>query len=311
MTQPISDLLSAYEAGTFAGVPRAGLDSGARAAILGIPFDTGLNAFRIGCRQGPDHIRATSRPDRRYLFHSGRDFLATTAVVDLGNVAVTPSHVEEAFERIEAATAAVLDAGVVPITLGGDGSVTLPQLRAAYRKFGPLAVLHCDAHTDTSDAPGAARYSTTSTFLRAAEEGLVDPELTFHIGARGTVSALASTRDYASKVGHQIIPMDEFLGEGIAAVSQRLSATIGDRPVYVCWDMDFFDPAVAPGVAMPEWGGASAREGIELLRNFASLHTVSFDLNTVSPPHDPQGMTADLASRVILEYLDQLAARES
>jgi len=309
MTNSLDSVLSGFEAGTFAGLPRQGLGDGVRAAILGLPFDTGTNGFRIGCRQGPDHVRRSWLPDRRFLFHSEQDFLAALGVVDLGNVAVTPSHLDEAFERIETATGAVLDSGAVPVTLGGDGSVTLPQLRAAHRKHGPLAVVHCDAHTDTSDIPGAGRYTTTTTFLRAAEEGLVDPELTFHIGARGTLSALTGTRGNISSVGHRIIPMDDLVAAGTAAVADQVIAAVDGRPVYLCWDMDFFDPSAAPGVAMPEWGGASAREGIALLRALAPLRTVLLDVNTVSPPHDIQGLTGNLAGRVVLEFLDQLAAR--
>ena len=311
MTNPLTSVLSKFEVGTFAGLARGDLGAGVGAAILGLPFDTGTNGFRIGCRQGPDHVRRTWLPDRRFLFHSERDFLSALGVVDLGNVAVTPSRLDEAFERIEVATAAVLESGAVPVTIGGDGSVTLPQLRAAARKHGTLAVVHCDAHTDTSDVPGAGRYTTTTTFLRAAEEGLVEPELTFHIGTRGTLSSLTGTRGNISGVGHQIIAMDELLTVGVAAIADRVVTAIGDRPVYLCWDMDFFDPTTAPGVAMPEWGGASAREGIELLRAFAPLRTVLLDINTVSPPHDPQGLTGNLAGRVIVEFLDQLAAVKS
>lgn len=309
MNNPLGDVLSRFEAGTFAGLPRAGLGDGVRAAILGMPFDTGTNGFRIGCRQGPDHVRRSWLPDRRFLFHSELDFLSALGVVDLGNVAVTPSQLEEAFARIQAATGAVLDSGAVPVTLGGDGSVTLPQLRAAHRVHGPLAVVHCDAHTDTSDIPGAGRYTTTTTFLRAAEEGLVDPELTFHIGARGTLSALTGTRGNVARVGHRIIPMDELVRTGPEAVAEQVITSVHGRPVYLCWDMDFFDPSAAPGVAMPEWGGASAREGLALLRALAPLHTVLLDVNTVSPPHDTQGMTGNLAGRVVMEFLNQLAAR--
>ncbi len=312
MTHSLDDalsVLSRFESGTFAGLPRRA--PGARAAILGLPFDTGTNGFRIGCRQGPDHVRHSWLPDRRFLFHSDEDFLSALGVVDLGNVALTPSKIEEAFEHIETATTALLGAGTVPIAIGGDGSVTLPQLRAAHRQHGTLAVVHCDAHTDTSDVPGTGRYTTTTTFLRAAEEGLVDPELTFHLGARGTLSALTGTRSNISGVGHRVIPMDDVVRQGVAEVAEEVVAAIGGRPVYLCWDMDFFDPSAAPGVAMPEWGGATAREGLALLRALAPLRTVLFDLNTVSPPHDIQGLTGNLAGRVILEFLAQLATRVS
>ena len=237
--------------------------------------------------------------------------MRTLNAIDLGNVDLVPSRIEEAFERIEMATAHLYSNAIVPVTLGGDGSVTLPQLRAASKQFGTLAVIHCDAHTDTSDVPNAGPYTTTTTFLRAAEEGLIDPELTYHIGARGTLSNLSGTRTNITGVGHRVISMDEFANEGPEPVSDRLRGEIGDRPVYLCWDMDFFDPSAAPGVAMPEWGGATAREGIAFLQALARLRIVSFDINTVSPPHDPQGTTGHLAARVVLEFLNVLAAGET
>ncbi|WP_454810683.1 arginase family protein [Paenarthrobacter nitroguajacolicus] len=311
MSQALQHLLSKFELGTFAGLPgKPSDDRPTRAAILGLPFDTGTNGFRIGSRQGPNHIRASHLPDRRFLFNSERDFLNELGVVDLGNIQLTPSKLEDAFEKIEAALSAVYDSGAVPVSLGGDGSVTLPQLRAAYKKYGPLSVIHCDAHTDTSDVEGAGPYTTTTTFLRAAEEGILDAESTYHVGARGTLSSLSGARKKINGTGHRIIPMDEFIGEGPGNVGERLHGEIGDRPVYICWDMDFFDPSVAPGVAMPEWGGASAREGLTFLNSLSQLNTVSFDINTVSPPHDIQGLTGQLAGRVILEFLNGLPVKD-
>ncbi|MFD4554043.1 arginase family protein [Streptomyces sp. NPDC058469] len=309
MSTDITELLSPYEVGTFCGLPRLTPGSVPKAALLGIPFDMGLNASRIGCRQGPDHIRRSALPDRRFLFHSERDFISALDVMDQGNLALVPGDVEQAMERIERATGALLAAGTVPITMGGDGSVTLPQLRAAHRRFGTLAVIHCDAHSDAWDVEGAGRYTTTTTFLRAHEEGLVDPELTFHVGVRGTLSSLGGTHARVSPLGHRIITMDDFAAQGSASVAATIAASLGDRPVYVCWDMDFFDPSAAPGVAIPEWGGPTAREGLDFLRAFAGLNAVALDVNTVSPPHDVQGLTGNLAVRVILEFLDILAAR--
>ncbi|HEX6444393.1 MAG TPA: arginase family protein [Streptosporangiales bacterium] len=303
--------LSPHELGTFCGVPRGGIDTTTKAAILGIPFDMGNNPTRIGSRQGPDHIRRCSVPERRYLFHSDRDPIDQLGVVDCGNVAVVPSRAEAAFEHIEAAVAGIHGAGVLPVTMGGDGSVTLPQLRAAKAAHGELAVVHCDAHTDAWDVDGAGPYTTTTTFLRAHEEGLVDPELTFHVGARGSLSSLGGTSTAVSRLGHRIVGADEFADRGHGDVADELAAAIGDRAVYVCWDMDFFDPSAAPGVAVPEWGGPSVLEALRFLRRLGSLHAVAYDVNTVSPPHDVQDMTGHLAARVIVEFLDLIAGRRS
>ncbi|MBO9521581.1 MAG: arginase family protein [Nocardioidaceae bacterium] len=293
----------ATELGTFAGVPRATAENRwhARAAIVGLPFDMGTNPARIGCRQGPDHIRRSSSPDRRFLDHSPRDLLRELAVVDFGNVAVVPSRVEESFARIEAAVGEVLATGAVPVTLGGDGSVSLPVLRAAHARLGPLAVLHVDAHTDAFDVPGTGRYTTATTFLRAEEEGLLATVV--HVGARGL--GLAPRAEVLGTRGlHQVITTDELCAAGPAEVAARVREALGDRPAYLCWDMDFFDPASAPGVAAPEWGGPDTRTCLDFLRALAPLSPVVADINTVSPPHDSSGLTGNLAARVVFECLN-------
>ncbi len=304
-------MLSEFGLGSLFGLPQAAGETAPAAVVLGMPFDTGRNAFRVGSRLGPDHIRSVCPPDRRHLLGSPGDFLAALHAVDWGNVAVPTGDVEQAHVAIHAAVTQVHRIGAVPVTMGGDGSVTLPQLRAAAERYGPLAVVHCDAHTDAYDIEGAGRHTTSTTFLRAQEEGLVVPGLTFHLGARGTLSSPAGQPDDVRALGQQVITMAQLAATDPLALAAEVTAQIGDRPTYLCWDMDFFDPAVAPGVATPEWGGASAAEGIALLRALAGLHLVAVDVNTVSPPHDVQGLTGLLAGRVLLEAMSLLAARRT
>lgn len=308
---PEGDPFSPYDVGTFAGVPRANSENRARAraAILGIPFDTGTNARRIGCRQGPEHIRRSAPPERRFLFHSDRDAIAELNVVDYGDVGVVPGKVEQAFPAIERAVSAILDHGTLPVTMGGDGSVSLPQLRAVSRRFPDLAVVHVDAHTDAFDVPGAGLYTTSTTFLRAEEEGLVGRESVVHIGPRGLGIAPDGTASAVAAEGHRVIGSDEFCTHGPAAVADDVVAMLSGRPVYLCWDMDFFDPSAAPGVASPEWGGPDVRSALEFLRLLWRLDIVHVDVNTVSPPHDLHETTGNLAARVIFECLDLAASR--
>lgn len=303
--------LQPYGLGTLFGLPRQATDEPPEAVVLGVPFDTGRNGYRIGSRLGPDHVRSCNPPDRRHLFEADRDVLADLRVVDWGNVATTAGDVKQTHAVIYAATCDVHELGAVPVTMGGDGSVTLPQLRAAARRHGQLAVIHCDAHTDAYDIAGTGPYTTSTTFLRAQEEGIISPELTFHIGARGTMSSLDGHPDAVRALGQQVVTMDELEAVGPHDLAAQLRASIGDRPTYLCWDMDVFDPAVAPGVATPEWGGMSAREGIGFLRALLGLDLVSIDVNTVSPPHDVQGLTGSLAGRVLLESLNLLHQRRS
>ncbi|GAA1822155.1 arginase family protein [Actinomadura chokoriensis] len=308
---PGGDPFSPYDVGTFAGVPRAnsGNRARARAAILGIPFDTGTNARRIGCRQGPEHIRRSAPPERRFLFHSDRDAIAELNVVDYGNADVVPGKVEQAFPAIERAVSAILDHGTLPVTMGGDGSVSLPQLRAVSRRFPDLAVVHVDAHTDAFDVPGAGLYTTSTTFLRAEEEGLVGRESVVHVGPRGLGIAPDGTASAVAAGRHRVIGSDEFCAHGPEAVADDVVAMLSGRPVYLCWDMDFFDPSAAPGVASPEWGGPDVRSALAFLRLLWRLDIVHVDVNTVSPPHDLHETTGNLAARVIFECLDLAASR--
>lgn len=294
---------------TFMGISNSYQLSGAKAAILGIPFDCGVHPTRIGSRLGPSAIREQSTLVRPYQPPQA-DFnpIERLGLVDCGDVKVTPSLVLDAFEKIEEAVWRIVDAGCVPVTMGGDGAVTLPQLRALHRKYPDLAVLHIDAHTDTYPGKGEAldKYNNATTFTRAAEEGIVDTKHSIHIGARGPTSEHC-VFEYTRGFGYELIDGVDFFTRGIAATLGHVHERLRDKPVYLCFDMDFFDPSVAPGVCTPAWGGATAREGLQLLQGLSGLKIVAADVNTVSPPHDVAGMTAFLAGTVILECLTLVA----
>jgi agmatinase len=297
------------DAGSFMGAPASRDLAAAKAAILGIPFDCGFHPTRIGSRLGPQAIREHSllvRPFEPPI----RDFdpLARLGLVDYGNVRVRSSYVAEAFENIEAAVSEIVAAGAMPVTMGGDGAVTLPQLRALHRQYPDLVLLHLDAHTDTYPDDGESRYTNATTFTRAAEEGLLDTKGSIHLGARGPV-AMAGIFEYTRNWGYELIPGVELDSLGIPKVVEHLRRRLAGRPVYLCFDMDVFDPSVAPGVATPTWGGLSAKEGLALLDGLAGLDIVAFDVNTVSPPHDHAGMTSFLAGTVLLKCLQLACAR--
>lgn len=291
---------------TFMGVPFSKDASKSQAVIMGIPFDCGTHPTRIGARYGPHAIREQSGLVRPYQ-PPFADFnpLMRLNVVDCGNIDVTSSIIDEAHDRIERAVSTVVGAGAIPVTMGGDGAVTLPQLRALHQHYPDLVVLHIDAHTDTYPGDGNAiqdRYNTATTFTRAAEEKVVDTENSIHVGPRGTVmqpGVFEHTREH----GYQLIDGDELFGRGLEDVLAQIHERLQGRPVYLCFDMDFFDPSCAPGVCTPTWGGASAREGLSLLRGLKGLNFVAFDINTVSPPHDVGGMTAFLAGTVMINCL--------
>jgi agmatinase len=274
------------------------------AAILGIPFDCGQHQTRIGARGGPRAIREQSSLVRRYQPpFADFDPLTELNVCDMGDAMVTSAMLEPAMVAIETAVSYIVQSNTIPVTLGGDGAVTLPQLRAVHKKYTDLVVVHLDAHTDTSRSVGNGfndLYNTATTFTRAREEGLVAPDLSFHIGARGTLP-LQGTLHHTKDQGYQIIDGDSLFERGFDDVAHEIHETIDDRPIYLCIDMDFFDPSCAPGVCTPTWGGPTSREGLSFLRKLVGLNIVAFDINTVSPAQDVGGMTAFLAGTVVME----------
>jgi agmatinase len=299
-----SEIEELAPAGTFMGVPAARSVKPGQAAVLGLPFDCGTHPTRIGCRQGPAAIREQSGLVRPfYPALSDSNVLEELEVVDLGNVKVTSSEVEPSFRAIEKALDQVFAAGGFPVTMGGDGSVTLPQLRAAHKHYPDLVVLHIDAHTD---AYAVAGYNTSSTFTRAAEEKLIDVQRSYQIGGRGSL-AMRGAYDHTRSLGYRVILGNEVRKRGVADVLREVREAVGTRPVYICFDMDYFDPSCAPGVATPSWGGPDAASAFELLHGLAGLRIVCWDVNTVSPPHDVGGMTASLAAHVMLIGLHLIA----
>ncbi len=292
---------------TFMGLPPGSPGPGCRAAILGVPFDCGTHPFRVGARQGPASVRQQSGLVRRY--HPSLadvDVLTLLQAVDCGDVALTPGRIEEALPRIEAAASTVLDAGAVPVGIGGDGSVSLPLMRAAGRRHPGLVALHVDSHTDAYGYTPDQPYTAAAQFTHAAEEGAIDGTASWHVGVRGfTYAQGVLLRAHA--LGYRVVTAEDLLGRGFAQVMAEFRDSVAKRPVYLCWDMDVFDPSVAPGVCTPTWGGLSAREGIELIRTLAGLNIVAVDFNTVSPPQDVNGMAAHLCAHMMMEGMVLLA----
>eukprot|EP01037_Dinobryon_pediforme_P005766 gene5766-5829_t len=292
---------------TFMGVPPGLPGPSCRAAIIGVPFDCGTHPFHIGARQGPTEVRRQSRLIRRYHpTQADTDILTTMGVVDCGNVILTPGRMEDALVRIEAAAEAILNANAVPIGIGGDGSVSLPLMRAAAKRHPGLVALHIDSHTDAYSYEPNDRYNAATQFTNAAQEGLIDANSSWHVGIRG-FTYCSGVLNHTQALGFRVITTEDLIRRGFAQSMAEFRSIAAERPVYLCWDMDVFDPSVAPGVCTPSWGGLSAREGIDLMRTLSGLNIVAMDFNTVSPPHDVQGMSAFLCAHMMMEALMVLA----
>jgi agmatinase len=309
MADDIFDSAIYRPTGGFMGMRNTYDLEGARLAVLGMPFDCGVHPTRVGSRMGPAAIREQSGLVRPFQPpHADFNPLEELGAVDCGDAVCFPGRPEPSFEVMEEAVYRIASRGVATLTMGGDGTVTLPQLRAWRRVHDDLCVLHIDAHTDTYPITGQERVTTATTFTLAAEEGLIDAGNTLHIGARGP-TYMGGVFEFTREQGYELIPDADMRREGLMATMAHAKARLAGRKVYLCWDMDVFDPSCAPGVCTPTWGGLTAGEGLAMLQSLAGLDIVAVDVNTVSPPHDVGGMTAFLAGCVMLEGMTLVARR--
>lgn len=268
-------------------------------AVLGIPFDCGTHSHRVGSRHGPEAIRQQSYLVRPYRASYEADSpTESSGLVDAGDVRCRPGDIDTTYPRIQDSVKNLVDRSITPITMGGDGAVTLPQLRALSLAYPDLVVLHIDSHTDASPVPG---YNTASTFTRAAEEGIIDVSSSYHIGARGS-TFVPEVLNHAEALGYKVISFRTLRQEGLRSLFERVVRDLKGRKVYLCFDMDIFDPSCAPGVCTPECGGLLAEEGLNAVRALSGIDFVAFDINTVSPPHDVGGITSLLAATIIYEF---------
>ena len=230
------------------------------------------------------------------------------AIADAGDASVVPGYLEESLDRLEASLDQLVSSGIVPISLGGDHSVSLPALRAVARKHGPLSLVHFDAHSDTWRSYfGGKQYSAGTPFRRGAEEGIIDPATSIQLGMRGSMFR-ADDVSQSVELGFKVLTTDEMLDLGPAAVAGLVTERVGNRPVYLTFDLDFVDPSGAPGVQTPESGGPSPREALAFVRALAPMHLVGADVVEVNPLYDGPGqVTALLGATVALELLSLLA----
>ena len=276
--------------------------AGVDAAVVGIPFDT-ATSFRPGARFGPEAIRSASVLLRPYHPGLGVDVLEAVSVVDYGDLPVAPGDVIGTYRRIESGLAPLVEAGVFTVVLGGDHSITLAELRALARRHGPLALVHLDAHTDTWDEYFDQRFFHGTTFKRAVEEGLVEPNASLQAGMRGSVFS-ASDLDDARSLGFAVVPSEELRALGPDGYARAVRERVGDRPVFLSFDIDFVDPAFAPGTGTPEVAGFSTAETAAFLRALRGVKLVGCDVVEVAPPYDGPGQpTALAAANVALDLL--------
>jgi agmatinase len=287
---------------TFARCPHVTDVAGVDVAVVGIPFDT-ATSLRPGARFGPDAIRSGSMLIRPYHPRLDVNVFETLSVVDWGALDITPGNAVRTLEQIATGLRPIVDAGVVPICLGGDHSIALGELRAHAAAHGPVALVLLDAHADTWDQYYGERYFHGTPFRRAVEEGLLLPERSLMAGMRGSLydrGDLASARE----LGFEIVDSEALAQMAPDEYGRRVRDRVGDAPAFLSFDIDFVDPAFAPGTGTPEVGGPTAGEALALVRSLAGQRFVGFDVVEVSPPYDTRGQTtALLAATIAYEFL--------
>ena len=292
---------------TFAHLPQLSEVSDVDVAIVGVPFDTGVS-YRPGARFGPNHVRESSRLLRPYNPAANVSPFATQQVVDAGDIAANPFDIEEAISSIHKSYDQLSERAKKIVTIGGDHTITLPILRSLKAKHGAISVVHFDAHLDTWDSYFGADYTHGTTFRRASEEGLLDPEGCMHIGIRGPLYAAKDLTDDKA-LGFQIFSSVEFQDLGVNAAIDKMKARVGKRPVYISIDIDVLDPAHAPGTGTPEAGGLTSRELLSVLRATAGMNVIGADIVEVAPAYDHAQITGIAASHVMYELISAFAAK--
>lgn len=275
--------------------------------LIGVPWDSGTTN-RPGPRHGPRQLRDLSTMIRAQNGATGQRPFERANCADLGDVAPNPADLMASMERITSFYNRVMDAGVLPLTAGGDHLSTLPILRAVARKA-PVGMIHFDSHTDLFDSYfGGTKYTHGTPFRRAVEEGLLDPRRICMIGIRGTTYD-SEDRDFADSVNIRVIPIEEFHARGLDDVMTEARDIAGEGDTYVSYDIDFVDPAFAPGTGTPEIGGPNSFQAIEVVRRLDGLRIVGADVVEVSPPFDSTGGTAFLGASIMFELLCVMADR--
>ncbi len=297
---------------TFMRLPHVPLDHArikdVQIGLIGVPWDSGTTN-RPGPRHGPRQLRDASTMIRAQHATSGMRPFEAVNCADLGDVGPNPADIMDSMQRITAFYDRVLEAGIVPLTAGGDHLTSLPVLRALAKEHGTMGMVHFDSHTDLFHSYfGGTMFTHGTPFRRAVEEGLLDPKRIVQIGLRGTMYD-TEDRDFAKAEGIRLILIEEFHARGVADVMAEAREIAGTAKTYVSYDIDFVDPTFAPGTGTPEVGGPDSFQALQVCRELEGLNIIGADMVEVSPPFDMAGGTAFLGVSIMFEMLCVMAGQ--
>ncbi|XP_077116392.1 guanidino acid hydrolase, mitochondrial isoform X2 [Ranitomeya variabilis] len=299
--------LSAEEVARMAGIctmcrlPYQESAEGLDAAFIGVPLDTGTSN-RPGARFGPRHIRAESCMVRRYNVSTRAAPYTSLQVADIGDVSVNLYNLPDSCRRIRDAYQKIMAAGCIPLTLGGDHTITYPILQAVAEKHGPVGLIHVDAHTDTGEQALGEKIYHGTPFRRCVDEGLLDRQGVVQIGIRG--SAYDPERyEFCREQGFRVVLVEDCWFRSLVPLMAEVRQQMGNKPVYLSFDIDGIDPSFAPGTGTPEIAGLTTPQALQIIRGSRGLNLVGCDLVEVAPVYDQSGNTALLAANLLFEML--------
>lgn len=275
---------------------------GVDVAVMGVPFDT-ATTNRPGARLGPRAIRnASTVMAWEKPYGMSFDPFDKLAVADIGDCRFDHGKPESVPDTIKARAEEVIGQGPALLALGGDHFITYPLLKAHAEKFGaPLSLLHFDAHSDTWEDRND-RIDHGTMFYWAAKYGIVDPSTSMQIGLR---------TENPDTMGFNIIDAPRVHAIGIDSVIGEIRKCLGDRPVYVTFDIDCLDPSCAPGTGTPVCGGLTTHQALSILRGLAGINVIGMDVVEVAPAYDVSEITALAAAHIAMEMLYLYASRQA
>ncbi|MGB3278712.1 MAG: agmatinase [Pseudorhodobacter sp.] len=286
---------------TMMRLPSQATAEGLDACFVGIPMDIGTSN-RPGTRLGPRQIRDESRMLRPYNMATGAAPFDSLQVADIGDVPINTFDLKKSVDIITAHYQDILGHGAIPLTLGGDHTLSWPILRAIKEKHGPVALIHIDAHADINEHMFGEAVAHGCPFRRAWEDGCLINDKVFQIGLRGTGYG-PDDFDWARNQGWTVVQAEECWHKSLAPLMAGIRARIGTAPTYLTFDIDSLDPGFAPGTGTVEPGGLTTIQALEIVRGCAGLNLVGADLVEVSPPYDPSGNTALIGANLLYEML--------
>lgn len=287
--------------GTMMRLPAADSAKDLDACFVGVPLDIGTSN-RSGTRYGPKEIRAESALLRPYNMATRAAPFDALQVADIGDVAINTFNLLDSVDRIQRYYEALMPYACIPLSLGGDHTITLPILRAVAAKHGPVGLIHVDAHADVNDVMFGEKIAHGTTFRRAFEEGLLDGPRVYQIGLRGT-GYTAEDFDWSRERGFTVVQAEACWHRSLEPLMEEARQRVGDGPVYITFDIDGLDPAYAPGTGTPEIGGLTTAQALEIVRGCRGMNIVGCDLTEVSPPYDTTGNTSLTAANLLFEML--------